>query len=170
MIGKLVILMGVSLFLGFVLFGVGGLFIPSIYRISTSLICTDELEIEESRYDTPTEHTTTVNIYCHTKTSGEEKNVTGKVYVISSLIYSLFTFLVFCFIMLINRIRRNTVEEIQSPAATPGLMESFPYEVDARLSENDLRESLQRLKELRDDHLITEQEYENKKAEILSRF
>lgn len=97
--GKLGILLFISLFLGFVLLGVGiGMIFPSIFRISAPLVCNGQMVIETREYSyRPGEYSTQHNIYCINETTGEKRPITFLTFVVSSLIFSGIIFLLFCF-------------------------------------------------------------------------
>jgi hypothetical protein len=169
--GKLVFLLLISLFLGFVLMGVvGGNIYPAIFRISAPLVCKDKMVIESRSYSykpgsTSVEH----KVYCQEETSGARRDITFAAIVVSCLIYSGIIFLVFCANMLVKRLRGGASEGSLAAPEPLTLSPGIAPAQKAELPVEDPAELLKKLKELRQSDLITEQEYEAKKAEILSK-
>jgi hypothetical protein len=161
----------ISLFLGFVCVGTAiGTIIPSINRISAPLVCNGQMLVEVRHYSVrPGEQSTQNNIYCVDETTGEKRDISILAIVVSCLIYSAIIFLLFITNMLWKRLRGNPVQEPPIGLAPPVSPQNLAQPANIRYSGEDPAISLNKLKELREANLITEQEYETKKAEILSR-
>ncbi len=168
---NLVWLIIASLFLGFIVVGVaiGGIF-PSTFRVFSPLVCNGKMVIEVKKYSyRPGEVTTQNNFYCVNETTGEKRDISALTVVGGSLISSGIIFLGLFSWAMIRRLKRKQPEKPILPTAVhPSPPDSMPSAKTDPSIEN-LDDKLKKLKELRLADLISEQEYEAKKAEILSR-
>ncbi len=169
--GTLLFLLGISLFLGFVLGGalVSNIF-PSTLRISAPLVCQGEMTVVSRQYSyKPGSVSVEHKVYCQDETGGAKRDITFLAVMVSCLIYSGIIFLLFCANLLVKRLRGEQLESPQPPP-TPSFPQPLPMPVSGtELGGEDPAGLLKKLKELRQADLITEQEYEAKKAEILSK-
>lgn len=154
-------LAGVSLFLGFVVFAVGiGAIFPSMHKFSAPLICRGEVQVETTQYSykpgqTGWEH----HIYCNS--DGARKEITFPAIGMTGLIVSLAIFIIIAF-----RMRKS----LTLPANFGKLATDLQRDRKAASSGKPAGSALERLiqlKQMRDQNLITEAEYERKKAEIM---
>ncbi len=157
-LGTVLMLLGASMFCGIIIISIGfGAAFPVIDRVATPFVCAGrELELEQRSYSyRPGEVTTTVTWYCTDEQTGAREDVSLQTSLASGLIYGAVTFVVaVIWWLLANR----PGQEPTQPGAPP-----LPKNAG---SQGTLKKMME-LKEMRDANLITEQEYEKKKAEIL---
>jgi hypothetical protein len=168
---NLVWLIIASLFLGFICVGVaiGGVF-PSTFRVFSPLVCNGKMEVDVQRYSyRPGEVTTNNNFYCIDETTGEKRDISALTVVVGSLVSSGIIFLLFCAMVLTRRLKKRQPEIPPLPTTVNTTPPGVAPEEKAGPPVEDQSEVLRKLKELRMADLISEQEYEAKKAEILSR-
>ena len=167
----LVWLIVASLFIGFICVGVaiGGVF-PSIFRVFAPLVCNGTMVIDVQEYSyRPGEVTTQNNFYCMDAATGEKRNISALTVVGGSLVSSGIIFLLLCAIIMTRRLKRKQSEKPVLPPTGPVSPPGFIPDVKVEPSRGNPGEALKQLKELRTADLISEQEYEAKKGEILSR-
>ena len=157
----LVILAGVSLFIGFVVFAVGiGAIFPSMHKFTAPLICGGAVQVETTQYSyKPGQVGWEHHIYCDS--NGARKEITFPAIGVTGLIASLAIFIV-----LVIWMRRS----VTLPANFGELATDLQRDVKAASSGKPAGSALERLsqlKQMRDGNLITEAEYERKKAEIM---
>jgi hypothetical protein len=162
-----IILLGVSLFTGIILCAVaGGAIFPPAIRIGAPLVCNEELALESREY-TPEDGGVGIErtFYCQSAETGVKEDITIRLILTSGLIYSAIIFFVLLVMVVISRLRSSgrpttapTPATVAVPAATP-----------ANPGEAETAARLRHLQELRDSGLLTEQEYETKRAEILAK-
>jgi hypothetical protein len=152
--------------------GLGAVF-PSVNRITAPFVCSKgRLELVTQDYHpSPVEVVTTLTWYCVDENTGARQEVSPIIMaLIAGPLYGLLLFLVVMEVMWIRSDQRGL---------TPGgAMEMVPprargsARVDGLFRPSGKRESpeqrLQELKRLRESGLITDGEYDRKKAEILS--
>ncbi len=150
--GMLMMFVGVSLFLGFVLVAtaVGGVF-PSVHKLTAWLICRGEVEVKSVRYSyRPGEVTWQNYIYCNM--DGTRKDITLQAFGTIGLLASAIIFAILA-------VRKR---ELLIAPSSPVLPDTSPStKQDAAL------ELIEDLGKLRDANVISEVEYEKKKADIL---
>ena len=152
--GMLITFAGVSLFLGFVLFAtaVGGVF-PSVHKLTAWLICRGEVEVKSVRYSyRPGEVTWQNYVYCNT--DGARKDITLQAFGMTGLLASTIIFVILA-------IRKR--ELLTSPEKFGIYAGGQPRKTGSAL------ERITELKKMRDANLISEAEYEEKKADILKK-
>jgi hypothetical protein len=151
-------LLGVSMFCGIIIISIGfGAAFPVIDRVAAPFVCAGrELELEQQTYSyRPGEVTTTVTWYCTNEQTGAREDVSLQTALVSGLIYGAVIFVVaVIWWLMANR-----------PGQNPSRQDTPPSPKNAG-SQGTLKKMME-LKEMRDADLITEQEYEKKKAEIL---
>jgi len=157
-LGMALMLLGVSMFCGIIIISIGfGAAFPVIDRVAAPFVCAGrELELEQQSYSyRPGEVTTTVTWYCTDEQTGAREDVSLQTALVSGVIYGAVIFVVAVIWWLVaNRPGQNPPH----PAAPPSPKNAG--------SQGTLKKMME-LKEMRDANLITEQEYEKKKAEIL---
>jgi hypothetical protein len=161
------ILIGISLFCGIVVIsiGIGSLF-PQINQIAKPIVCgSDVMEVKQHVYHyRPGETSWTINAYCVDSTTGVKKDVTGLVQLVAGMIYSVIPLIT---LIILSIIFRDKGDKTQNEyVSSPGLGSVQPYE---HTESNGMKEKLEKLKQLRESNLITEEDYQKKKDEILSR-
>ena len=151
------ILFGVSLFIGFTIFSaaVGAIF-PKLHYVSKPLLCSGDFKIETTRYSyKPGQVGWQHNIYC------DGNDITLPAVALTGLLVSLAIFVVF-FIRYREAMFHSedfgtlAKDTKQTSKPTKGKKKKSPLE---RMAE---------LKEMRDQNLISDVEYERKKAEIMN--
>jgi putative oligomerization/nucleic acid binding protein len=176
-----------SVFFGITVFAIGiGALFPQINRIATPFVCPNgELDWDEQTYrPSPGTTVTTINWICTDATTGSKEVVEElKPNLIAGTIYGLIAFV---FVMIFLFIWRSRAASRQPSAQKPNDLEmgqlasleaarrNRPTESSFHLSkesggETEIAKELRELKNLRDSELITEDDYQKKKAEILSR-
>lgn len=161
-IGKLLFGYGVGFFFGYVVISVGlGSVCPALYKVATPIVCREEgqsLEVEQQHHSwRPGANMWTARIYRTGPGRGQKEDCTTSAKLVAGAIYGLIIF-----ILLLPKLCRKTpppvVEQAQGgEPATPA--ESTPSRsTDEKLAE---------LKKLHESDLITTEDYEKKKAEIL---
>jgi len=163
-IGKCLFGYGVGFFFGYVVIAVGlGAVCPSLYKVATPVVCgeSESLEVIQNRHSwRPGATMWTATVYIVDESTGKKENRTSMVKLVAGAIYGLGIF-----ILLLPRLcrkRTNPVVEpaTNSPADTPvATAEAGPA--------GSIDEKLAKLKQLHEDTLITAEEYEQKKAEVL---
>ena len=180
------IILPASLFIGLMIASAGTAIYPRVAAVGAALLCSGEVAYESHGQSyRPGEYTVTRQIYC---VSGSGKGatreeITFRAIGVAFLIYSAICFLLLRF--LVAPWLRRRAERTLSAAGVPGgnlhsvlsqVSEAVRrgranvvvHEVQAvDLSGGDPAARLARLKELRDQGLITAADYEAKKAEIL---
>lgn len=186
----------VSLFTGLMIATAGIALYPPVAFIATPLICSGEVEIvSRGQSYRPGEYIVTRNIYCVSAAAegkSAREDITLKAAGAAFLIYSAIAFVLLRFIAApwLRRRFANVLGSARvpgpaspaSPAAPSNvqtIFERFKEAVERRGGsvvgrdrpgdDDDLAGRLAQLGRLRDDGLITAQDYEAKKAEILSR-
>lgn len=180
--------LGIALFIGLMIASAGTAFYPPVTAIATPLICPGEV-VHESHGASyrPGEYTVTREIYCVTGGGkGAREDITLKAIGVAFLLYSAIAFLLLRF--LLWPLLRRRYERAFSARAGPAPVDL--HTLLARVSEaagqgeakvvvrdfpgappdrDDLGERLLQLKALHERGLISDADYEAKKAQILSR-
>lgn len=172
----------IALFIGLMIATAGTALYPPVTAIATPLVCSGEVAYESHGASyRPGEHIVTREIHCVADgPKGAREEITLKAIGAAFLIYSAIAFLVLRF-GLWPLLRRRYRRALQAPADLQTLLarvseaagrdeaQSAVREFRAAPADtDDLGERLLQLKALRDRGLITEADYEAKKAQILS--
>jgi hypothetical protein len=161
--GSVLTMLGVSLFTGFIIISIGlGAAVPALNRVAAPFACSNgkmQLETSTSSY-TPGESSTSLNWLCVDDTTGAKEPINFKVILYAGLIYGLGLFVVVLLWSLVFGKRGNVRP---TEPVIPHRSEFIPQSQNSESTLQKLRE----LKEMRSADLISEQEYETKKAEIL---
>jgi hypothetical protein len=154
----IVILAGISLFIGFVIISVAvGAIFPSMHKLTAPLICKGEVKVESIRYSyKPGQVGWDNHIYC-IEAQGNEKEITFPAIGLTGLFYS-----AILFVILLILGRRGV-----SLPATFGTLATDVRRGKGGKKEGSAMERLAELKKMRDANLITEAEFERKKARIV---
>lgn len=163
-IGKCLFGFGVGFFCGYVIISVGlGSVCPSLYKVATPIVCRDNqsLEVVQHRHSwRPGTAMWTATVYRVDRATGKKEDRTSLVKLVSGAIYGLGIF-----VLLLPRICRKT------PRPAAELARGAPDNEPAASTEStpaaSIDEKLAKLKQLHEDNLITTEDYERKKAEIL---
>ena len=161
---RLGIMIGVSLFLGLMCVSLGTAFTP-LMAVGGPLVCGGgEFGIDSQAYSyKPGQSGTTRHPYCIDGQTGKKKDVTFPLIVVDTLIYGS---IVFILLAIVGRKLKASVTRAVASAAAPGAT-SINVLPGTMTSGRDGVQRLSELKEMRDSNLITDQEYERKKADIL---
>jgi hypothetical protein len=184
------IILPASLFIGLMIAGPGTAVYPPVSTITAPLICSGAVHVQSDYYSVrPGEHGVSRTIYCASGTdkAAAGEDITWKAIGLAFLLYSAIAFLILRFLVapwLRRRAERTLLAAgISSPsnpnaAASPADLRSILGQVaDAAqrrqasvtvASGEEPAERLAQLKQLRDQGLITAEDYEAKKAQILS--
>lgn len=191
------IILPASLFIGLMIASAGTAIYPGVTAIAHPLICSGEV-VYESRYYSyrPGQQGVQRFIYCQSGgAKGSREEITWSAIGVSFLLYSAIFFVLLRFVAapLLRRRARDTLEAARSRFASTSSSDAAATDLQAVLGrvteairrgkadvvvrdtgvgssgDGDVAERLVRLKELRDRGLITAEDYEAKKAEILSR-
>ncbi len=158
-------LLGISLFTGIIIVSIGlGAAFPGMERVAGPFVCgarTLDLQLDHYSYK-PGQSGYTITWSCVGR-PGAAQDVTWRIILVAGLIYSAVIFFISVVWLLTAGKQAQAAGQIFGRAAPPAWMAFGREETDSR----SLRRKLQELKELRDSDLITEQEYEQKKARLL---
>ena len=149
------VLAGVSLFIGFVIFSVAvGAIFPSLHKLTAPLICRGEVQVESFKYSyKPGQVGWDNHIYCNT--NGVKKEITFQAIGVTGLLASALIFIVLVFQMRKSVTLPDTFGELATDLKPENKKKGSALE---RMSE---------LKKMRDENLITDAEYQKKKADIM---
>ena len=172
--------LGGALFIAFLIATAGTAIYPRVSGVGAAVLCSGEVRYESHGQSyRPGEYTVTREIYCDTGSGKgvESEEITFRAVGVSFLIYAAALFLILRFVaapLLRRRLQRSlSSPTLMSPPAALSDILAKVGEVAARqqadAQPNDVAERLTRLRELRDQGLITGEDYEAKKAEILLR-
>jgi len=157
------ILAGTSLFIGFVIISVAvGAIFPSMHKLTAPLICSGEVQVESIQYYPPSGGVGWKNhIYCIEQR--EQREITFPAIGVTGLFYSAITFVVLLFLGRKAVVLPENFGELATDLKPKkaGMFGSEKKKDDSAL------ERLSELKKMRDENLISQVEYERKKAEIM---
>ena len=169
--GKLFFLFLISLFLGFVIVGgILAMIFPSILRISAPLVCKGEMTVSVRSFSLPGETSRFTVILCQDEAGGEKRDISFAAITVACLIYSVMFFFLFCANLLLKRLQGKD-GQVQQPLFSPPTRVPQPVLPLTKNppEEKDPAEQLTKLKAFREAELISEEEYQAKKAEIISK-
>jgi len=154
-IAGLLVLAGISLFIGFVIIAVAvGAVFPSMHKLTAPLICKGEVEVEVITYSyKPGQIGTDNHIYCIDEEG--QREITFPAIGVTGLFYSA---IIFVGLLIWGR-------KIATLPANFG--ELAPRKSRGSKKEGSAMERLAELKKMRDADLISQAEYERKKAKIM---
>ncbi len=157
-------MIGVSLFFGLMCVALGTA-IPPLMAIGGPLVCGGgEFGIDSQTYSyKPGQIGVTRSPYCIDQQTNDKKDVTFPLIVVDTLIYGT---IIFVLLMLAGSRMKSSPAAAGSQGGWLGSSSSALSQKN-RSQGRGTRERLAELKELRASDLITEQEYERKKAELL---
>lgn len=162
--GKVVFGLGISFFFGYVIISVGlGSVCNSLYKVATPVICRDGqyLEVEQQRHSwRPGAVMWTATVHRVDPETGKKEDITTLAKLVSGAIYGLGIF-----VLLLPKICRKAPPP--AAAQTPGAPGGQPAAATGSPPARAIDEKLAELKKLRESDLITAEDYEQKKAEIL---
>jgi len=169
-LGSVLTMLGVSLFTGFIIISIGlGAAVPVINRVAAPFACSHgkmQLETSTSSY-TAGESSTSLNWLCVDDTTGAQEPINFNVILYAGLIYGLGLFVVLLLGSLVSG-RRSGAGQTK-PVVRRDQSNGLEF-VARRPNAVSTQQKLRELKELRSQDLISEQEYEMKRAEILREF
>lgn len=156
------ILIGASLFVGFVIISVAiGAVFPSLHKLAAPLICNGTVNAESIKYSyKPGQVGWENHIYCDS-TSGERKEITFPAMGVTGMIASAIVFVPLAFWM------RKSLFLPENFGALANDLKQKKSRSGKKEKEGSALERLSELKKMYDENLITESEYERKKAEIM---
>jgi len=168
------ILLGISLFCGNIgiAIGVGSIYTP-INQVARPIVCGKQrLEIVQHRYSyRPGETTWSIDAYCIDDETGAKVERTALVHLVSGMFYGLVLFVFFGFLWLLTGVLQRLRGEKPGLAASEQVKFNFdqpePAAAAPSVAAGSVDEKLRKLKQLREANLITEQDFEKKKSEIL---
>ncbi len=153
--------LGVGFFCGYVIISVGlGAVWPSLYKVAGPIVCGDgqRLEVVQHRHSwRPGAVMWTTTIYLVDESTGKKEDRTSVVKIAAGAVYGLGIF-----VLLLPLLCRRTSRLAAAQAYGRGFTASA-ISAPARST----HEKLAELKKLHESNLITSEEYEQKKAEIL---
>ena len=163
------IVMLCSMFCGIIVMAIGmGSFFPVLNQVAGPIVCGNQtLQIDQHTYSyKPGSTNFTITAYCVDSQTGQKKDVTDAVQLVSGMMYSLLFFVLAIVAIVWSAFKwKDTSPSVGTPAAEPV---AHQHAVAAnRESSPEVDERLRRLKELHDSNLITDQDYQDKKAKIL---
>jgi hypothetical protein len=154
-----------SQFAGIIIFSVGlGAAVPVVHRIAAPFVCSDGKMVTESEQYSyqPGESTTTLTWLCVNDKTGEKQDISFKAALVAGALYGFFFFALYIVVTLLKN--QGGVNSREAVASVSHRVETSPEELPG-LSQ--IHQKLETLQELRKSGLVTELEYEKKKAEIL---
>lgn len=153
-------LAGGSLFIGFVLISVAvGAIFPSIHKLSAPLICRGDVNIQVNTYSyKPGQSGTDIHIYC-VDDQGTQKEITFQAIAVTGLVASAILFVI-ALIWMRNGLTLPAT--FGTLAKDLNRKKNFSGEKDGSALER-----MSELKKMYDQNLISQAEYERKKAEIM---
>ena len=105
------VVLGISLFFGFVVIAGLGSFFPSLNQVAKPIVCgSDVMQVDQHVYSyKPGSTSYTITVYCVDGTTGAKKDVTNQAQSIMGLISSAILFVPFLFLVFlgINKIRQQ---------------------------------------------------------------
>ena len=153
--------LGVGFFCGYVIISVGlGAVCPSLYKVAGPILCGDDqrLEVVQNRYSwRPGAAMWTATIYLVDESTGKKEDRTSVVKLAAGAVYGLGIF-----ILLLPLLCRKT-----PPPVAEQVLGGEPAATATSAPARSIDEKLAELKKLHESDLITTEEYEQKKAEIL---
>jgi hypothetical protein len=153
--------LGVGFFCGYVIISVGlGAAFPSLYKAATPIVCGkgQRLEAVLHRYSwRPGAVMQTATIYLIDESTGKKENCTGRVKLAAGAVYGLGIF-----VLLVPALCRRS-----SPPAAAQAYGGRPAATGVSAPAPSIHERLAKLNKLRESELISSEEYEQKKADIL---
>lgn len=176
------ITLAASVWLGFMISVTGGVLYPPINKIAKPFVCANgEMQVDEhSYYPSPGTTVTTIDWYCVNAAAGTQEAIpTLKLALFAIPIYSLIVFFpslgivaYWKFVIAPRNLTKN--QEINMEAGTGQFQHMLNSDQRAHStaifsSRGPEFEELKKLKEMLDTGLITQQDYDQKKAEILKR-
>ncbi|MCI0394944.1 MAG: SHOCT domain-containing protein [Chloroflexi bacterium] len=154
-----------SLFVGFILVAVAGgaIYPPLISLAAAPVLCRGEFSVESTQYTTE-EGGVGIDreFFCQNEPGGPKTEVTLPAIGIAGLIYSTPIFIVLLIAIALGWVRAGRV--VATPAAA-----GAPSPAPAVATADDPADRLRQLNELRQGGVISQEEYEAKKAEILAK-
>ncbi|MBI3914995.1 MAG: SHOCT domain-containing protein [Chloroflexi bacterium] len=159
-----------SLFIGMLVSWSGGSIFPALFNVAAPFVCNGKFSVETEVFrPRPGETVITQTALCTNPNTGKSTDISLETIVVAGLIYSAIVFVP----VLVIAIRRRT-REAQDAAnleKTLGALGSSVTIIPAQgmKKSEDPAEKLRKLKEMKDADLITEPEYESKRAEIISK-
>lgn len=162
--GTAMLVLGCCMFCGIIIIAIGlGAAFPVIDNVAAPFVCGGKaLQPDQQSYSyRPGEVTTTVEWYCTDDKTGQQQSVDLQIILTAGSIYGLLLFAIFlAWWFIANRPGSATAGDVAaaSPVAHPPHRASSSESAMQRLAE---------LKRMYDANLITQPEYEKKKAEIL---
>ncbi|MGB8213961.1 MAG: SHOCT domain-containing protein [Anaerolineales bacterium] len=164
-----VIILGISLFCGIVIISIGfGSVITQLNQVAGPVVCgQQQLAVVQhtSSYE-PGEESWSMTAYCIDPQTGDKQDVTTAVQLVAGTIYGLILFAIIIIAVVWLPILGRGRSAPKAGAAV-SVSPAYQAAVTIRNSSEDVDEKLKKLKQLHDQALITDQEYEQKKAEIL---
>lgn len=155
--------------------GVGALF-PALNQIAGPFICSNgQMRVDSQTYNgLPGQTVTTLDWQCVDKQTGEAQPVNEmSMFLINGLIYGFILFVVVVIGVRVAAKRRPMLIKPRSSDHVEATLGDFTTQARQQPRvvpfDNPEADELRKLKNLREAGLITEQDYEQKKAEILSR-
>jgi hypothetical protein len=162
------IVLGISMFCGIIVIavGFGSIFTP-LNQIAGPVVCgSQQLQIVQRTYSyRPGQTNWDIMAYCVDPAAETKRDVTGAVQLVSGGIYGLILFvLLFAWLARLVLTTKDTGKPTRQSKARP---QTNVVRTRNDESSESIEARLKELKELRDADLITDQDFEDKKAELL---
>lgn len=173
----LIPLAGVALFIGLMVASIGGALYPPLTRVAAPLACDGEFSIETYQYSyKPGQHGSGYRTFCTDRASGERKDVSLPTFLWNSLVFAGMAFvpLLLLALLLVRRLRRafasfrSSVTTGTPPDFLRQFVESTTLKSQAAPDGRSVEDRLRELLRLRDKGLIDDDDYEARKAGVLS--
>ena len=156
-------------FFGFILCSIAaGSIVPAVDKFAAGwLVCSKgTFEIHQDTYSyRPGESDTMTTDYCVDNATGVKTDVSFQTMIVAGLVYSVVLFAIVLVFTLVNRRSRpSTAETVHKPTAPSS---SHAANKTPKATGGSHEKRLEELKHMYDTNLINEQEYEEKKKQIL---
>jgi hypothetical protein len=155
--------LGISFFTGFIIVSIAiGAIFPSLHKLAAPLICRGEVQVESIRYSyKPGQVGWDNHIYC--STDGVKKEITLPAIGVTGLAASAILFAVLAFLW-----RDSLVVPVAADApSTPTQKKHSTQGAPKKNKRGTPLERLAELKQMREQNLVSESEYDRKKSEIM---
>jgi hypothetical protein len=164
-----VIVMLCSMFCGIIVMSIGmGSFFPVLNQVAGPVVCGNQtLQIDQhTRSYKPGSTNFSITAYCVDNQTGQKVDKTDSVQLVSGMMYSLLFFVLAIAAIVWSAFKWKDTGPSAGTASAEPVSDERPAAAN-RASSPDVDDKLRKLKELHDSKLITDEDYEKKKAKIL---
>jgi hypothetical protein len=162
------ILLAISIFFGFIVFAGLGVFFPGFNQIAAPFVCSNQrLEVEQRTWSPlPGRTQFEITAYCVDNQNGKKQEVTTQVTAFIGTVFSIICYAIAIYGLVGFYKSNKNPDQAMTNTVSKQPRAKRTSSIKKKSSEN-IDEKLIKLKQLHDTNLITDQEFEKKKAEIL---